>query len=331
MNKTEQNGTTASEKQRISAFEREHTMPASPPSSEKTGKLPKSVVAVVVGCLVLNLLMMTTVAVLYVVRRNQDRAAALAMEEMSVDEHADEVYVEDNSLGGIWLPKDSSLAKNQLKDELFHETDGWITYEGASLGIDVSEFQTVTDWDAVKRAGVDFVMVRVGRRGYESGQICEDVSYRQNIEGAQKAGLSVGVYFFSQAVTPNEAREEARYVLDCIKEYDITYPVAFDWESVEETQARTFEMRNDQLNAIARAFSDTIKEAGYRPMLYFYKHLGYRQYVLDNFSDCEFWLSEPGDGPTFYYAFSMWQYTVNGSVPGVEGTVDMNLCFTPYM
>lgn len=319
MNPTEQNG---------GGFEQERN-PASTP--QKTGKLPKSVVAVVVGCLVLNFLMMATVAVLYVVRRNEQRAVAASVaEEPSVEEHAGEVYIEDNALGGMWIPDSDVLGKSRLDETKFVEKDGIITYEGAALGIDVSEFQTVTDWNAVRQAGVEFVMVRVGRRGYESGEIVADVDYRQNIENAQKAGLSVGVYFFSQAVTPNEAREEARFVLECIRDYSVTYPVTFDWESTERAEARTFEMKNDQLNAIARAFCDTVSEAGYRPMLYFYKHLGYRQYVLDDFADCQFWLSEPGEKPTFYYPVSMWQYATDGTLPGVEGTVDLNLCFTPY-
>lgn len=303
-----------------------------PAAPQKSGKLPKSVVAVVVGCLALNVLMMATVAVLVYFRLSDKRAekAALAVEASMVDEHEGEFYVEDNALGGMWLPKSENLKKSSLNANKFHESNGIITYDGAALGIDVSEFQTVTDWNAVKQAGVDFVMVRVGRRGYETGLIVEDTDYRRNIEGAQEAGLDVGVYFFSQAVTTNEAREEARFVLDCIKDYEISYPVVFDWESTEKAEARTFEMKNDQLNTIAHAFVDTIEEAGYHPMLYFYKYLGYKQYVLDEFADCDFWLSEPADRPTFYYETAMWQYAVDGEIPGVEGAVDLDICFKPY-
>ena len=302
-------------------------LPASP---KKRGKLPRAVVAVVVGCLVLNTLMMATIAVLVVVRRGQQKAAATSTAETSVDEHEGEVYIEDNALGGMWLKKSERLNESRLDNGKFTKKNGFLTYEGAALGIDVSEFQTVTDWNAVKNAGVDFVMVRVGRRGYELGKIVADTECRRNIEGALSVGLDVGVYFFSQAVTSNEAREEARFVLDCIKEYDITYPVVFDWESTEKTEARTYEITNDQLNAVARAFVDVVREGGYRPMLYFYKYLGYRQYVLDDFADCDFWLSEPGERPTFYYETAMWQYTTEGSVPGVDGTVDLDICFTPY-
>lgn len=335
MNETEQkqNG-KASFEDMTTAFAAEHAADGRRTEQElkDCGKLPKSVVAVVVGCLALNVLMMATVAVLVYFRlseKAQDPATSAA-ESAVIDEHEGEFYVNDDALGEMWLPKSEHLKKSRLDESKFTEKNGLLTCDGAALGIDVSEFQTVTDWDAVKNAGVDFVMVRVGRRGYESGAIVEDVAYRHHIEGAQKAGLDVGVYFFSQAVTTNEAREEARFVLDCIKDYDITYPVVFDWESMELAEARTFEMKNDQLNTIAHAFVDTIDEAGYRPMLYFYKYLGYKQYVLDDFADCDFWLSEPGDRPTFYYETAMWQYAVDGTVPGVEGTVDLDICFKPY-
>ncbi len=307
---------------------------------KKRGKLPKSAVRVVVGCLALNVLMMATICVLVYLclsdKKAEEATTSVADRpepadgSKSEDEHEGMFLVEDNTLKEVWLPISENLQKSQLDEQKFHKNNGILTYAGAALGIDVSEFQTVTDWNAVKNAGVEFVMVRVGRRGYESGLIVEDTAYRQHIEGAQKVGLDVGVYFFSQAVTTNEAREEARFVLDCIKDYNITYPVVFDWESVTKNTARTYEMKNDQLNAIARAFLDTIADAGYRPMLYFYKYLGYKQYALDDFADCDFWLSEPGDRPTFYYETAMWQYDVEGKLPGVEGTVDLDICFKPY-
>lgn len=337
MNKTEQKRNKKALTEDLeAALSEEHATDGEPINTDvkKRGELPKSAKRFIVGCLAFNVLMMTTICVLAYFCLSADNKAektAVKTEESSVaDEHEGEFFVEDNALGGMWLPKSENLKKSSLNANKFHESNGIITYDGAALGIDVSEFQTVTDWNAVKQAGVDFVMVRVGRRGYETGLIVEDTDYRRNIEGAQEAGLDVGVYFFSQAVTTNEAREEARFVLDCIKDYEITYPVVFDWESTEKAEARTFEMKNDQLNTIAHAFVDTIEEAGYHPMLYFYKYLGYKQYVLDEFADCDFWLSEPADRPTFYYETAMWQYAVDGKIPGVEGAVDLDICFKPY-
>lgn len=333
MNETEQKvNTGAAEDDVVAAFEREHATDGAwqPPTPPKRGKLSKTARAVVIGCITFNVLMMAVIAAIVAVKLGRTNADEPPTSEVSIDEHEGEIYIEDDALGGMWLPKSENLKKSSLNANKFHESNGIITYDGAALGIDVSEFQTVTDWNAVKQAGVDFVMVRVGRRGYETGLIVEDTDYRRNIEGAQEAGLDVGVYFFSQAVTTNEAREEARFVLDCIKDYEISYPVVFDWESTEKAEARTFEMKNDQLNTIAHAFVDTIEEAGYHPMLYFYKYLGYKQYVLDEFADCDFWLSEPADRPTFYYETAMWQYAVDGEIPGVEGAVDLDICFKPY-
>ena len=333
MNETEQKvHTGAAEDDVVAAFEREHATDGAwqPPTPPKRGKLSKTARAVVIGCITFNVLMMAVIAAIVAVKLGRTNADEPPTSEVSIDEHEGEIYIEDDALGGMWLPKSENLKKSSLNANKFHESNGIITYDGAALGIDVSEFQTVTDWNAVKQAGVDFVMVRGGRRGYETGLIVEDTDYRRNIEGAQEAGLDVGVYFFSQAVTTNEAREEARFVLDCIKDYEISYPVVFDWESTEKAEARTFEMKNDQLNTIAHAFVDTIEEAGYHPMLYFYKYLGYKQYVLDEFADCDFWLSEPADRPTFYYETAMWQYAVDGEIPGVEGAVDLDICFKPY-
>ena len=337
MNETEQKYNSALLPDEVrSALEREHAADERQPSPtpQKSGKLPKSVVAVVVGCLVLNFLMMTTVAVLFVVRRNQEKAVETSVAEVSVDEHEGEIHIVDDVLGDIWIPEYTNIEKSTVLTDKIVEQNGFKSYTAGSVpskvGMDVSEFQTVTDWDAVKAAGVEYVMIRVGRRGYESGQIVEDTEFRRNIEGALAAGLPVGVYFFSQAVTPGEARLEADFVLEKIADYDITYPIAFDWERVEEMDARTYGIQNDQLTALAREFANVIRANGYTPMLYFYKHLGYLQYDLSRLSGYDFWLAEPADKPSFYYRYTMWQYTSEGTVPGVEGTVDLNLCFEPY-
>ena len=304
-------------------------------TEQKKGKLPKAAVAVVVGCLVLNFLMMTTVAVLFVVRRGQQNRAAEPVEaEPSVSEHEGEIYIEDEALGGIWITKYDNLQKSTVLTDKITDNGDFKVYTAGSMpakvGIDVSEYQTVTDWEAVKAAGVQYAMIRAGWRGYEEGVLHEDKKFRENMEGALAAGVPVGVYFFSQAVTPGEARLEANFVLDLIADYDLTYPVAFDWETVNEVDARTFGIQNDQLTALAREFANVIRAKGYTPMLYFYKHLGYLQYDLSQLSGYDFWLAEPGDKPTFYYRFAMWQYKTDGTVPGVDGTVDMNLCFERY-
>ena len=337
MNETEQKVHTGAAKEDVvAAFEREHATDGTwrLPIPQKRGKLSKTARAVVIGCITFNVLMMAVIAAIVAVKLGRTNADEPPTSEVSIDEHEGEIYIEDDALGGMWLPEYTNIPKSTILTDKITDNGGFKTYTGGSTpaktGIDVSEFQTVTDWNAVKAAGVDFVMVRVGWRGYEEGVLHEDEKFREHIEGALDAGLSVGAYFFSQAVTPGEARLEANFLLDCIADYEITYPVAFDWESVNEVDARTFGIQNDQLTALAREFANVVRANGYTPMLYFYKHLGYLQYDLSELSGYDFWLSEPGDVPTFYYKYTMWQYAVDGTVPGVEGTVDLDMCFEPY-
>ena len=192
--------------------------------------------------------------------------------------------------------------------------------------MDVSAYQTSVDLSAVKEAGIDFAMVRVGYRGYSSGELDEDDYFLSHLEGAIEAGLHVGVYFFSQALTPDEAREEAQYVLDKIEGYALQYPVVFDWEEMH-VPARTDEMNMLMLTSCAQAFCETVEAAGYRAGVYFNQAYGYGQLNLVSLKDYVFWLAEYADTPSFSYDFQIWQYTNEGQVPGIEGPVDLNIAF----
>ena len=173
-------------------------------------------------------------------------------------------------------------------------------------------------------------MIRLGYRGYSQGVIMPDKNFEQNLRGALNAGLEVGVYFFSQAVSVWEAEEEAQYVLDAIQGYDVTYPVAFDWEFIAGDTARTDGMEPEAITRCAGAFCDMIREAGYHPVVYFNQDLGYLSYQLDRLTDYTFWLAEYNARPSFFYHFDLWQYTHTASVPGIEGNVDMNLAFREF-
>ena len=142
------------------------------------------------------------------------------------------------------------------------------------------------------------------------------------------AGLEVGVYFFSQAITVKEAEEEARFVLDKIRGYALTGPVVFDWEALGKSEARTYGLDTDTLCRCALAFCELVEEAGYTPMIYLTSYAGYVKYDLSRVMDYPFWFAEYDKAaPTFYYHFQMWQYTSKGSVDGIQGNVDMNLWF----
>lgn len=194
----------------------------------------------------------------------------------------------------------------------------------AALGIDVSEHQQAVDWDQVRNAGMEFVMIRAGYRGYTEGELYEDSMFRSHLAGAKDAGLKVGVYFFSQATTPEEAEEEAAFVLKLLKKTDLDLPVVYDWEYVS-TDARTAAMDRRTLTDCAIAFCEAIEDAGFDPMVYFNPDLARNMFLLEELTAYDFWLAMYDDQMDFPFRVDLWQYTHTGSVPGIEGDVDVNL------
>ena len=222
------------------------------------------------------------------------------------------------------------LPPNDYAPDGFDERNGFKIYSSDGMigvpGIDVSAYQPDIDWTEVKASGIEFAMIRVGYRGYGSGKLDLDDCFLKHMQGALDAGLDVGVYFFSQALTPEEAVEEAEYVLTWIEGYDITCPVVFDWEEVD-APARTDDMNMVMLTSCAEAFCKTVEEAGYEAAVYFNQAYGYQQFNLVSLREYQFWLAEYADVPTFAYDFQMWQYTNEGTVPGINGPVDLNIYF----
>lgn len=238
---------------------------------------------------------------------------------------------------GERLVPEFDLPQNRYSLEKFQESDGVVTYQDgkAVLGVDVSEHQENIDWDQVSEAGVEFAMLRLGHRGYTEGLLYVDEAFEQNFEGATAAGLDVGVYFFSQAVTEEEAEKEAEFVLETLGSRELAYPVVFDWERPfpsEELSAedlRAYACTGDEISRFAVAFCERIKKAGKTPMVYFNKTMAYDMLDLSLWKDYDFWYAEYQPAPSLYYHFRMWQFTDSATVPGI-GTVDMNICFTPY-
>lgn len=226
------------------------------------------------------------------------------------------------------LEKLDGVPVNDYDNAAFVSSDGMMTYtkeNGSLAGIDVSSHQGTIDWAKVAEDGIDFAIIRCGGRYYQSGTVFEDKQFRANIQGALDAGIQVGIYFFSQATSAQEAREEAQFVLDTIQGYDVTGPVVFDWENIGNDSARTDGMTSAQVTAAANAFCQTVEQAGYRPMIYFNQYIGYLLYDLDQVVQYPFWLAEYNAVPSFYYDFEMWQYTSSGSVSGISGKVDRNV------
>lgn len=193
-------------------------------------------------------------------------------------------------------------------------------------GIDVSEFQGSIDWKAVKDDGIDFVMIRLGFRGSETGKLVLDSRFKENLKGAKRVGLDVGVYFFSQAVTPKEAIEEARYVMKHIRGKGVHYPVAFDMEPIDGTE-RAAKLKKEEKTAIADAFCQVIDRNGHTPIIYGNPKWMRKHIDLSYLSDYDKWLAHYDEKTSYKSDFSMWQYTDSGTVDGIDGPVDMNLYF----
>jgi len=197
-------------------------------------------------------------------------------------------------------------------------------------GIDVSEFQGYIDWQQVKDSGIEFAFIRVGCRTYDDGGIIFDERFKENLYSADRAGIKTGVYFFSQALTVEEALEEADAVIEAIEPFNITYPVVFDWEIIAEDYARTDAISIESLSDCCVAFCERIKEAGYTPMIYQNKSTLLFNVDLPRIKEYDIWLAEYNDEPTYYYDFKIWQYTSEGRVPGISTEVDMNVSFKDY-
>lgn len=228
-----------------------------------------------------------------------------------------------------YLPKhDYDFTKLVCQSDLmkYYENGKQVSY----VGVDISKFQDYVDFVKVKKAGIDFVMLRVGARGYGTGQLILDEYFHDNIKRATDAGLEVGVYFYSQAISEAEAIEEANMVLTNLGEYSISYPVAYDMELVDNDAARTDILTREEKTAIAKAFMDTIAAAGHKTMLYGNKEWLIKEIDMSKLTAVDVWLSQAADIPDYPYKFSMWQYSYEGSVDGITGYVDMNISFVNF-
>lgn len=210
----------------------------------------------------------------------------------------------------------------------------------ATLGIDVSKYQGTIDWAQVKAAGVEFAMIRVGYRTKATGILYEDPGARYNLQEATKNGIKAGAYFFSSAVTRQEAEEEAAWVASFISKYKITYPVAYNCEGFQSSDSRQYNLTKEDRTAIAAAFLDVIAASGYTPMFYASRNEmeGSAQWdmsVLD--SKYRVWVSQYPEKPfpetmrsSYSGTHAMWQYTSQGQVAGIRGAVDVNVAYFGY-
>lgn len=235
-----------------------------------------------------------------------------------------------------FVPIDRSLRQHQLKasslnvlesGEYQYMQDGKVI---SRKGIDVSSYQGTIDWALVAQDGVEFAFVRAGYRGYVTGKMVEDDFLDANISGALAAGIKVGVYFYSQAVSEEEAREEADFMLERIAPYRIDCPVVLDVEKVSSADGRMNKISVEERTKVAIAFCEAVEKAGYRPMIYHNTEAGavmLDQKPLDAYDK---WFAAYEDTSFYYpYAYKVWQYSQSGTVQGIKGAVDLNLSFGP--
>lgn len=204
--------------------------------------------------------------------------------------------------------------------------DGALTQGATSTGIDVSKWQADIDWKAVKAAGIDFAIIRVGYRGSETGVLVEDPYYRKNIEGATKAGLKVGVYFFTQAITEAEAVEEASMALSLTSGYKLAYPIFIDTEN-GSGNARANGLDKETRTKCIVAFCKTIENAGRKAGVYASKSWYGTKVDENQFNNYCIWVAQYNTTCTYKGRYSIWQYTSTGRVPGIKGNVDLNISY----
>lgn len=201
----------------------------------------------------------------------------------------------------------------------------YCTRQDSYPGIDVSAFQGEINWKQVKASGIRFAMIRLGYRGYgQAGNMVEDEYARYNLKEAQKAGLEIGAYFFSQATSIDEVDDEIFFFMQVLGDTKLTMPIVLDWEYISDT-ARTAHVDARTLTDMQKHFCETMVDFGYQPMVYFNWSLSDRKLYLNELEDYPFWLALYQDRMTYPFRVEMWQYTCTGRVPGINGDVDINV------
>ncbi|MGN0347270.1 MAG: glycoside hydrolase family 25 protein [Lachnospiraceae bacterium] len=231
-----------------------------------------------------------------------------------------------------FVPIDNNMPRNSISENQIMESGGEMTYvvDGITRSrkmIDVSQHQGNIDWQQVADSGVEMAIIRLGIRGYGSGALVMDEYFAQNMEGATAAGLEVGVYFFTQAISIEEAQEEADFVLESLKEYDFNGTIVLDIEKVDDNAARGNALTPEERTAFARVFCDRIRDAGYRPMIYGNAYSLFAMLDITELKEYDVWYAFYNNYLYYPYEVRAWQYSSTSTVPGISGDVDLNIWF----
>ena len=250
--------------------------------------------------------------------------------------YPDELVVVSNGTFNF-VPINENLQKNDyVLENLNILEDGEVQYmqDGQVVshkGIDVSKHQGNIDWTKVAADGVEFAFIRVGLRGYGTeGKLVEDEYFEQNIKGALQAGIKVGVYFYSQAITDAELLEEANLVLEKVKPYNVELPIVYDVEKVSGGKGRANDLSVEERTRLTALFCQTIQDAGYKPMIYHNMEMGTLMLDLSQLESYDKWFAYYNDELYYPYAYKVWQYTEKGAVDGINEEVDLNIWFGDF-
>lgn len=253
---------------------------------------------------------------------------------VSVKEQIDYTVIDDisymvKSVGEIDEAKEDTAINDAELNADGTESNKRLEDENASFGIDVSKWNKEIDWEKVKAAGVDFAIIRCGYRGSKTGSLVEDPYFIKNIEGAQTAGIKVGVYFFTQATTEIEAVEEASMVLMLCKGYKLALPVFIDTEGAGG-DGRADGLSVESRTAVCEAFCRTVENAGFNAGVYASKNWFENNLNTEHISDYTIWLAQYSRRATYEGDYDLWQYTSAGTVDGIGTRVDLNLCYQDF-
>lgn len=254
--------------------------------------------------------------------------------EISVKEQLDYTVIDDISFmikseAQVDASKEDTAINEAELDSDGTESNERLDDEDALFGIDVSKWNKEIDWEKVAASGVEFAVIRCGYRGASTGALVEDPYFKKNIEGAQAAGIKVGIYFFTQAVNPVEAVEEASMVLALSREYKLALPIFIDTEGAGGN-GRADGLDVETRTAVCEAFCRTIDNAGFNSGIYASKNWLEHNLTMSSLSDYTVWLAQYSKSATYKGDYALWQYTSAGTVDGIGTRVDLNMCYMDY-
>lgn len=265
----------------------------------------------------------------------QEEEAKQQEQEEDLSENGTKTLVVRPDGSEQWIMINAYIPKNDYKKEGFVYEEPIMKYfdqgdKKSSVGVILNEEAGNVDFSKLKKEGIEYVIVRIGYRGYESGTIYYDERFDEYERGAEQAGLRVGAYFESQAITVEEAEEEAQAVIGNLMERSITYPVALQFGVVSNDKARTDDLTKSQITEITNHFCQMVEDSGFQAMVYGSKFWLLRRLDLTQMGDYDICLMQEGETPDYPYGFDLWQYDNSAKLDGVEQEVPLSISFIDY-